>query len=82
MKYKLKGVCASEVKFTVAGGRLRNVEFLKGCSGNLKALGVLLEGMKVEEAIAKLKGITCGTMKTSCSDQLAKALKKAGKRAK
>ena len=82
MKFKLKGVCAKEVKFTVEAGRVRNVEFFKGCSGNLKALGVLLEGMLVEDVISKLKGITCGTMKTSCSDQLAKALKKAKKSAK
>lgn len=76
MKHKLKGVCAREVKFTVAGGRLKNVEFLNGCAGNLKALGVLLEGMRVEEVISKLKGITCGKNTTSCSDQLAKVLKK------
>ena len=82
MKYKLKGVCAKEVKFTVEGGRVKNVQFLKGCSGNLKALGVLLEGMEVDEVIAKLKGITCGAMKTSCSDQLAKVLKKVKKNAK
>ncbi|OGR42273.1 MAG: TIGR03905 family protein [Elusimicrobia bacterium GWA2_61_42] len=82
MKHKLKGVCAKEVKFTVAGGKLKNVEFLNGCAGNLKALGVLLEGMRVEDVISKLKGITCGKNPTSCSDQLAKVLKKIKKPAK
>lgn len=82
MKYKLEGVCSKEVKFTVVDGKVKNVEFVKGCSGNLKALGVLLEGMKVEDVIAKLKGITCGSNKTSCSDQLAKVLEKVKKKAK
>jgi len=81
MKHKLKGVCAKEVKFTVAGGKLKNVEFFKGCAGNLKALAVLLEGMPVDEVIAKLKGITCGENPTSCSDQLSKVLKKIKKTA-
>ncbi len=83
MKHKLKDVCAKAVKFTVAGGKIKNVEFYNGCAGNLKALSVLLEGMPVDEVIAKLKGITCGERPTSCSDQLTKVLEKrlkAGKR--
>jgi len=76
MKHKLKGVCAKEVRFEVADGRLKNVTFFKGCTGNLKALAVLLEGMPVDEVILKLKGITCGEKPTSCSDQLTKVLKK------
>jgi len=82
MKHKLKGVCAKEVKFKVVGGKLKGVEFFKGCAGNLKALAVLLEGMEVDEVISKLKGISCGTNTTSCSDQLAKVLKKIKKASK
>ncbi len=81
MKHKLKGVCAKEVKFTVADGKLKNVEFFKGCSGNLRALAVLLEGMDLDEVIAKLKGIPCGDRPTSCSDQLATVLKRIKKKA-
>ncbi len=82
MQFKLKGVCSSEVKFTVEDGKVRGVEFVNGCDGNLKAMSVLLEGMKVEDVIAKLKGITCGANTTSCSDQLAQALEKVKKPAK
>jgi uncharacterized protein (TIGR03905 family) len=39
-------------------------------------LGLLLEGMHAEDAIAKLKGVRCGTKRTSCPDQLAQALEK------
>ena len=83
MKHKLEGVCSKEVSFTVVRGRLKGVAFRKGCPGNLEALARLLEGMPVEEAIKKLKGITYGEKPTSCSDQLAKALeRKGGKGAK
>lgn len=76
MKHKLKGVCAKEVKFKIVGGRLKDVEFIKGCPGNLQAMAMLLEGMSVAEVILKLKGIPCGERPTSCSDQFAKVLKK------
>ncbi|MDD2804908.1 MAG: TIGR03905 family TSCPD domain-containing protein [Elusimicrobiales bacterium] len=82
MKHKLEGVCSKEVSFKVVGGRLKDVKFYRGCPGNLKALALLLEGMKVKEAAAKLKGITCGDKPTSCSDQLAKVLEKIVKTAK
>ena len=81
-KHKLEGVCAREVSFRVVAGRLRDVSFYRGCPGNLKALALLLEGMRVKEAAAKLKGITCGEKSTSCSDQLAQVLEKLAKRAK
>lgn len=80
MRHKLSGVCSKAVSFTVSGGRLRGVKFEKGCPGNLLALGRLLEGMPVEEAVARLKGITCGDKPTSCSDQLALALEKSAKK--
>ena len=76
MKHKLEGVCSKEVSFRVEGGRLRDVEFYRGCPGNLKALALLLEGMKVQDAARKLRGITCGDKTTSCSDQLARVLEK------
>ncbi len=45
-----------------------------GCSGNLQGLAALLRGMKVQEAITRLKGIDCGGRGTSCPDQLALGL--------
>jgi len=82
MKHKLNGVCSTEVSFSVVGGRLKDVRFFNGCPGNLKALGILLEGMTPAEASAKLKGITCGDKPTSCSDQLARVLEKLDKAGK
>lgn len=81
MKHKLEGVCSKSVTFKVVGGKLKGVEFYKGCPGNLKALALLLEGMPVKAAAAKLKGIKCGERPTSCSDQLARVLEKIVKKA-
>lgn len=81
MKHKLEDVCAKSVTFRVVGGKLKGVEFHKGCPGNLKALALLLEGMKVTDAVKKLKGITCGDRPTSCSDQLARVLERKLKKA-
>ena len=37
----------------------------------------LLKGMKAEDAIARMEGVTCGPKPTSCPDQIAQNLKKA-----
>jgi len=68
-----EGVCSSEIRFDVVEDRIKNLTFIGGCPGNLKAIAKLLEGMKIDEVIEKLKGNTCQNG-TSCTDQLAKAL--------
>ena len=76
-RYIPKGICVKDMTFDIQDGLVRNVHFMGGCDGNLKALMVLLDGMPAEEVIAKCTGITCGKKDTSCPDQLATALKKA-----
>jgi uncharacterized protein (TIGR03905 family) len=63
------------ISFDVTDGILSNVQFLGGCNGNLQGIGRLVEGMPVDEVIARLDGIHCGPRPTSCPDQLARALK-------
>ncbi|MDR1558643.1 MAG: TIGR03905 family TSCPD domain-containing protein [Clostridiales bacterium] len=72
--YITRGVCSTKIHFNVENGLLHKVQFENGCSGNLIGIGRLIEGMPVDEAIAKLKGIPCGRRGTSCPDQLARAL--------
>lgn len=72
---KTSGTCSREIYFTIEEGIVKNVSFLGGCNGNLKGLGQLVEGMKVEDVIKRLEGIDCNGRGTSCPDQLAKALK-------
>ncbi|MBQ7668474.1 MAG: TIGR03905 family TSCPD domain-containing protein [Clostridia bacterium] len=72
--YKTFGTCSHEITFEINDGILSNVHFVGGCNGNLQGIGKLVEGMKVEEVIEKLKGINCNGKGTSCPDQLARAL--------
>ena len=76
-QYKTKGTCSQMIYFDLEDGKVRNVQFLGGCNGNLKGIGALVDGMAIEDVIAKLQGIRCGMKQTSCPDQLAKALMEA-----
>lgn len=73
-EYKTKGVCSRSINFSLEDGKVRNVKFNGGCNGNGKGVAALVDGMSVDEAISRMKGITCGMKKTSCPDQLACAL--------
>lgn len=77
MVYKTKGTCSSQITFDLEDGKVHNVSFKGGCDGNLKGICSLIEGQEATEVISKLEGICCGFKKTSCPDQLAKALKEA-----
>lgn len=74
--YKTELVCSSRITISVEDGIVKKVKFNSGCQGNLQGISRLVEGMKVEEVIKKLKGIDCSEKGTSCPDQLAKALEK------
>ena len=74
INYKTHGVCSKEISFDIKDGKLRDVNFVSGCNGNLQGISALVEGMDVNEVIHRLKGISCNGKGTSCPDQLAKAL--------
>lgn len=74
MQYKTSGTCSKLIDFEIDGNTITSVAFTGGCNGNLNGISSLVRGMKVDDAIAKLKGIKCGMKDTSCPDQLAKAL--------
>ena len=71
------GVCSQKITFELDGDLVKNVKFTGGCNGHLKGIGALVEGMKKDEVIEKLSGIRCGFKRTSCPDQLARALSEA-----
>ena len=73
--YKTKGVCSSSIIIDVEDGIVIDVKFVGGCNGNLKGIGALVKGMKVEDVIERLDNIKCGFKNTSCPAQLAQALK-------
>lgn len=76
-EYKTKGTCSQHILFEIEDNKLKNVQFLGGCNGNLKGIGSLVEGMDIDDVIARVDGIHCGMKATSCPDQLAQALKQA-----
>ncbi len=76
IEYNTKGTCSRQVIVDVEDGVITDCSFVGGCAGNTKGVAALVKGMRVEEAIAKIKGIKCGFKGTSCPDQLALALEK------
>lgn len=76
-EYKTKGTCSQRIFFEIEDGKLKNVQFIGGCNGNLKGICSLVEGMDADEVIKRVEGIQCGIKPTSCPDQLAKAIKEA-----
>lgn len=77
MKYSFRpqGVCSQMMEFEIDDNKIHSLRVMGGCSGNLQGIGKLVEGMEVDDVIARLEGIRCGFKNTSCPDQLAKALK-------
>ena len=76
--YTPRGVCSRRMTVELSDdGVIENVRIDGGCNGNLQGISRLVQGMKAEEAIARMEGISCGGKPTSCPDQLAQALRKA-----
>ncbi len=75
--YRTQGTCSREIFFTIEEGVIRNIKFVGGCDGNLKAISKLCEGMEATRVADLLRGNTCGFKSTSCGDQLALAIEKA-----
>ena len=75
--YKPRGVCPMKISFDLDGDKVHNVSFLGGCNGNLQAISRVVEGMTVEQIEGYFKGISCSGKGTSCSDQLATAVRAA-----
>ena len=75
--YMTNGTCSQAITFKLDKDVVSDISFFGGCNGNLKALGILLEGATVDYIYGRLKGNTCGMRPTSCADQLATAVKAA-----
>ncbi len=72
--YKTKGVCSRAIDIEVENDVVKSVRFEGGCNGNTQGIAALVQGMKVDDVIARLRSIRCGFRPTSCPDQLAAAL--------
>lgn len=73
-EYITRGVCCKKITFDLDDGIVKNIKFLGGCDGNLKAISKLCDGKKAIDIISILKGNICVGKSTSCADQFALAL--------
>lgn len=75
IQYQTQGTCSQLIDVTVDDDNvIQQVYFVGGCNGNLQGICRLVTGQKVDDVINKLDGIRCGTKRTSCPDQLCRAL--------
>ena len=79
--YEPRGVFCRQMEIETENGIIKSVNIIGGCSGNLQGISRLVEGMTVDEAIKRMRGIRCGFKSTSCPDQLAIALESVKKEA-
>ena len=76
--YKTHGTCSSHILFELdEEKRLHNVRFISGCDGNLKSIGILVEGQDAKKIADMLSGVRCGFKSTSCADQFSRAIREA-----
>lgn len=76
-RYKTEGTCAAYIDVEMEGNVLKECTFHGGCNGNLKGITALVQGQTYEDIKERVGGITCGFKKTSCPDQLVKAMEAA-----
>lgn len=77
-RYPNHGTCSRETLITLNEDHtIESIQVVGGCNGNLKGISSLLQGMKAEDAIARMEGTTCGPRSTSCPDQIAQNLRRA-----
>lgn len=77
-RYPNHGTCSRETLITLNEDHtIESIQVMGGCNGNLKGISSLLQGMKAEDAIARMEGTTCGPRPTSCPDQIAQNLRRA-----
>ena len=75
IQYKTTGTCSQFIDVTCDDNDIiQQVFFLGGCNGNLQGISTLVRGQHIDDVIRKLDGIRCGTKRTSCPDQLCRAL--------
>ena len=72
--YKTTGTCSRFIEVSGENGIVTDVKFYGGCDGNLQGISKLVKGMKYEDVISRLKGISCNGKPTSCPDQLCCAI--------
>lgn len=75
IQYQPEGTCSRLIDVTAdEHDVIQQVFFIGGCNGNLQGISQLVRGQRIDDVINRIDGIRCGTKRTSCPDQLARAL--------
>ena len=75
IQYVPTGTCSRLIDVTCdENDVIQQVFFLGGCNGNLQGISQLVRGQKIDDVLKRIDGIRCGTKRTSCPDQLCRAL--------
>lgn len=74
VEYTPRGVCSRKMIVSAEDNVITDAQVIGGCNGNNQGVCRLVLGMKLEDAILKLRGIDCGGRGTSCPDQLTIAM--------
>ena len=72
--YKTVGTCSQVIEVSGENGCVVDVRFYGGCNGNLQGISSLVRGMRYEDVLERLNGISCNGKSTSCPDQLCRAI--------
>ncbi len=73
-----EGVCSTQIDYDLDDqNRIHNLKYVRGCNGNLKAIGRLVENADAAAIADLLRGNDCNGRGTSCADQLSKSLDQA-----
>ena len=73
-----EGVCSTQIDYDLDDqNRIHNLKYVRGCNGNLKAIGRLVENADAAAVADLLRGNDCNGRGTSCADQLSKSLDQA-----
>lgn len=76
--YNTEGTCSQAIEFDLDDEqRIHSLCFTGGCPGNTIGIAKIVEGQKAADVARRLKGVTCGMKRTSCPDQLARAIEQA-----
>ena len=77
IQYETTGTCSKLIDVTCdENDIIQQVFFLGGCNGNLQGISQLVRGQKIDDVIKSIDGIRCGVKRTSCPDQLCRALER------
>ena len=84
MRYTVKphNVCAASLSFDLDGDVVRNVEFTRGCDGNLKAISKLVDGRSTIRCMAIHAVLRIHPAQTSWPRLCANVTMRAGNRLK